>query len=170
MQYRLQFLMIFISLIMIYAIWQLIKRGLLRPTYALLWIVTAVTFVLLASIRGLLQLIARWFEVEYAPSFLFAIGLIFITLLVLNQTVVISSLARKNKILAQEHALMQREFELLAHRHRHLERLIHHLRQRAAQESVNLITLAPRKEDTEPLLVEPEDDNAAWSQSKVEVT
>ena len=96
------------SLLLLAVVFELIRRRSLRERYALLWLATGVVTLVLALWRGGLNTIAGWLGVEtYPPSVLFAVGSLFILLVLLHYSTVISKLADQNVILAQRVALLE---------------------------------------------------------------
>ena len=62
----------------------------------------------LSAWRGGLNTIARWLGVTgYPPAVLFAVGLLFVVLVLLHYSTVISKLADQNTILAQRLAIIE---------------------------------------------------------------
>ena len=87
---------------------ELIRSRRLQERYALLWLATGVVLVALSAWRGGLNTIARWFGVSsYPPAILFAVGLLFVILVLLHYSTVISKLSEQNTILAQRLALLE---------------------------------------------------------------
>ena len=79
-----------------------------RERYALLWLVTGFVLVVLSAWRGGLNTIAGWLGVRgYPPAVLFAVGLLFVILVLLHYSTVISRLSDQNVILAQRLALLE---------------------------------------------------------------
>jgi hypothetical protein len=98
------------SLILIAVILELIRSRRLRERYALLWLATGVVLLALSIWRDGLNTIAGWFGVTgYPPAVLFAVGTLFIILVLLHYSTVISKLADQNAILAQKVALLEAE-------------------------------------------------------------
>ena len=98
------------SLILIAVILELIRSRRLRERYALLWLATGVVLLALSVWRDGLNTIAGWFGVTgYPPAVLFAVGTLFIILVLLHYSTVISKLADQNAILAQKLALLEAE-------------------------------------------------------------
>ena len=96
------------SLILIAVILELIRSRRLRERYALLWLATGVVLLALSIWRDGLNTIAGWFGVTgYPPAVLFAVGTLFIILVLLHYSTVISKLADQNAILAQKVALLE---------------------------------------------------------------
>ena len=86
----------------------LIRRRKLRERYALLWLATGVVLLVLSLWRSGLNTIADWFGVTgYPPAVLFAVAVLFILLVLLDYSTVISRLSDQNTILAQRLALLE---------------------------------------------------------------
>ena len=89
-------------------VFELIRSRRLRERYALLWLATGLVLVALSAWRGGLNTIARWFGVSsYPPAVLFAVGLLFVILVLLHYSTVISRLSDQNTTLAQRLALLE---------------------------------------------------------------
>ena len=89
-------------------VFELVRTRRLRERYALLWLATGVVLVGLSAWRGGLNTIARWFGVStYPPAVLFAVGLLFVILVLLHYSTVISKLSDQNTTLAQRLALLE---------------------------------------------------------------
>jgi len=101
------------SIFLIITVWSLIKRGLFRPAYALLWFFGSFAILLLALFPEFIPFVAGLFGVDYPPSVAFAFGIFILIILLLNQTIYLSTFARLNKELAQNYALLQYRLERL---------------------------------------------------------
>ena len=96
------------SLVLIAIIFELIRRRRLRERYALLWLVTGIALTVLSAWRDGLNTIAGWLGVRsYPPAVLFAVAVLFILLVLLHYSTVVSKLADQNTILAQRLALLE---------------------------------------------------------------
>jgi Uncharacterized conserved protein (DUF2304) len=96
------------SLVLIFVILELIRQRRLRERYALLWLLTGLVLLALSAWRDGLNTIAGWVGVtQYPPAVLFASGTLFIILVLLHYSTVISKLADQNTILAQRLALLE---------------------------------------------------------------
>ena len=96
------------SVILVLVVFELIRSRRLREQYALLWLVTGIVLVILSAWRGGLNTIAAWLGVRgYPPAVLFAVGLLFVILVLLHYSTVISRLADQNVVLAQKLALLE---------------------------------------------------------------
>jgi hypothetical protein len=97
-----------VSVLMLLVVFELIRSRRLRERYALLWLATGIVLVVLSAWRGGLNTIAGWFGVRgYPPAVLFAVGLLFVIVVLLHYSTVISRLVDQNTILAQRLALLE---------------------------------------------------------------
>jgi hypothetical protein len=97
------------SIVLLVVIFELIRSRRLQERYALLWLATGVVLLSLSLWRGGLNTIAGWAGVEtYPPAVLFAIGSLFVLVVLLHYSTVISKLTDQNKVLAQRLALLER--------------------------------------------------------------
>jgi len=97
-----------VSVLLLLVVFELIRSRRLRERYALLWLATGVALVVLSAWRGGLNTIARWLGVRsYPPAVLFAVGLLFVIVVLLHYSTVISRLADQNTILAQRLAILE---------------------------------------------------------------
>jgi hypothetical protein len=98
------------SLVLVVVVFELIRSRRLRERYALLWLLTGLVLVVLSAWRGGLNTIAGWLGVRgYPPAVLFAVGLLFVIVVLLHYSTVISRLTDQNVVLAQKLALLEAE-------------------------------------------------------------
>src|SRR6059058_558250 len=96
------------SFVLVLVVLELIRSRRLRERYALLWLVTVIALTVLSAWREGLNTIAGWFGVRsYPPAVLFAVGLLFVILVLLHYSTVISRLSDQNVVLAQRLALLE---------------------------------------------------------------
>jgi hypothetical protein len=96
------------SIVLVLVVFELIRSRRLQERYALLWLLTGGVLVVLSAWRGGLNTIAAWFGVRgYPPAVLFAVGLLFVILVLLHYSTVISRLSDQNVVLAQRLALLE---------------------------------------------------------------
>jgi hypothetical protein len=96
------------SVMLVLVVFELIRSRRLRERYALLWLLTGLVLVVLSAWRGGLNTIAAWLGVRgYPPAVLFAVGLLFVILVLLHYSTVISRLSDQNVVLAQRLALLE---------------------------------------------------------------
>ena len=99
------------SVLLLLVVFELIRSRRLRERYALLWLLTGVVLLVLSLWRGGLNTIASWFGISgYPPAILFAVGILFILLVLLHYSTVISRLSDQSTILAQRLALLEERF------------------------------------------------------------
>lgn len=92
---------------------ELVRRRRLRERYSMLWLLTSVVILVLASNRGLLDLIARAMKIAYPPSALFVVVFGFLLVITLHFSTVISRLTKENESLAQEMAILRLQISKL---------------------------------------------------------
>ena len=96
------------SVVLILVVLELIRGRRLKERYALLWLVTGVALLVLSAWRDGLNTIAGWLGVtSYPPAVLFAVATLFILLVLLHYSTVISKLTDENVDLAQRIALLE---------------------------------------------------------------
>ena len=99
------------SVLLLLVVFELIRSRRLRERYAILWLVTGVVLLVLSVWRDGLNTIAGWFGVSgYPPAILFAVAILFILLVLLHYSTVISRLSDQSTILAQRLALLEERF------------------------------------------------------------
>jgi hypothetical protein len=90
---------------------ELIRRNRLKERYSLIWLATAVILIFFSIWRRLLDRVALFFGIYYPPSFLFLIAILFLIVLLLHFSTIVSSLSEQNKRLAQEVAILKAAIE-----------------------------------------------------------
>ena len=96
------------SLLLLLVVLELVRGRRLKERYALLWIATGIVLLLLSAWRGGLNTIAGWVGIEtYPPAVLFAVATLFILLVLLHYSTVLSKLTDENVALAQRVALLE---------------------------------------------------------------
>ncbi len=96
---------------MLLVVVELIRRGRLKERYSLLWLLAAVVLLILSSSRALLEGVSHLLGIFYPPSFLFLLAFLFLLLITLHFSVVISGLTERSKQLAQELAILREEMQ-----------------------------------------------------------
>ena len=96
------------SFFLLLIVFELIRSRRLRERYAMLWLLTGAVLFALSLWRDGLNTMAGWLGVEtYPPAILGAVGALFILLVLLHYSTVISRLSDQNVILAQRLALLE---------------------------------------------------------------
>jgi hypothetical protein len=103
------------SILLLLIVLELIRGRRLKERYALLWLVTGVVLFVLSAWRGGLNTIAGWLGVStYPPAILFAAATLFIIVLLLHYSTVLSELHDRNVVLAQRVALLEERLQALS--------------------------------------------------------
>lgn len=98
------------SILLLLVVFELIRSRRLRERYALLWLATGVVLLVLSVWRGGLNTIAGWLGVStYPPAVLFAVATLFILIVLLHYSTVVSKLSDQTTMLAQRLALLEQE-------------------------------------------------------------
>jgi hypothetical protein len=95
------------SILLLLVVLELIRSNRLRERYALLWLLTGVVMLVLAICDGALVEMADLVGIAYPPSALFVLISLFLLLVLLHYSTVISKLSDENRILAQRLALVE---------------------------------------------------------------
>jgi hypothetical protein len=97
------------AFVLLLLILELIRSRRLQERYALLWLLTGVVVIFFAVWRGALGGLAGLIGISYPPSALFLLASVFILILLLHYSTVISELAERNLVLAQRIALLEQK-------------------------------------------------------------
>jgi hypothetical protein len=108
-----QIISIAASIAIILFVISLIRKRKLREEYSILWLIGSVVLIVFSIWRRLVDIIADFVGVAYAPAILLLTGILFGVLMFLHFTVVISKQADENKTLAQEIALLKNRIDKL---------------------------------------------------------
>lgn len=95
------------AILLLLVIFELIRRRRLQERYALLWLLTGGVMLALAVWGDALRVIAELIGIRYPPSALFVLGSLFILVVLLHYSTVISKLSDQNTILAQRLSLLE---------------------------------------------------------------
>lgn len=114
--WRIQAIAIAGSVFLLYLIFDLVRRRRLQEKYALLWLATGIVMLVLSAWRDSLDILARTVGIEYAPSALFLIAVLFLALILLHFTLIVSKLTDRHRELVQKFALIERRCRELERR------------------------------------------------------
>lgn len=106
-----QVIAIIVSLGLFFFIFYLVRKKKIKEEYSLLWLFSSIVFIVFSIWRNGLEYFAGLMGIAYPPAALFLILLLAIFLILIEFSINISKLSEKNKILAQELALLQKELE-----------------------------------------------------------
>jgi hypothetical protein len=104
---RLTFVAALAVVLVLGVIVELIRRHRLQERYALLWIATGGVMLVLAIWRRGLDAFSELIGVAYPPSALFMVAGLFVFVVLLHFSTVLSRLSEENKTLAQRLALLE---------------------------------------------------------------
>ena len=91
---------------------ELVRQRKLREDYSLLWLATAFVLIFLSISRPLLDTFAALLGVvTYPPAALFLVAIIFMLVILLHFSTVLTRLARENKETAQQMAILRWQLE-----------------------------------------------------------
>ncbi|WP_418792019.1 DUF2304 domain-containing protein [Phosphitispora sp. TUW77] len=90
---------------------ELVRSKRLKEQYSLLWLFVGGVMLILALWRDLIERLAEWLGIYYAPSLLFIVGILFSFALILHYSVIISRLHNQNVRLAQEVGVLNKKVE-----------------------------------------------------------
>ena len=105
------------SVVALLFILELVRQRRLREEYSLLWLATAIVLLILSLSRPLLDVLASAMGIFYPPSALFVVAVIFVLLILLHFSTVITRLTQENKEIAQQVALLRYEISRLSASH-----------------------------------------------------
>lgn len=109
---RIQMIIGAVSILLLVIVLELIRRGRLREKYALLWLLSGVVIAIFSIFPNLLGIISKVIGLYYLTA-LFVISFLFLLLIVLHFSTVLSWLSDRNKELAQELSILDFEFKEL---------------------------------------------------------
>ncbi|MEN6372060.1 MAG: DUF2304 domain-containing protein [Armatimonadota bacterium] len=113
MHLRIQIIAIVLSVFVLVAIFELVRKRKLREEYSLLWLFAGISFLALSIRRDLVERISAYMGVSYGPSALFIAAFLFGALLALHFSLILSQLAERIRILTQQNALLGLELTQL---------------------------------------------------------
>jgi hypothetical protein len=95
------------SVVLLGTVVELIRARKLRERYALLWLATAGVILFFAAWRSGLHELSNALGIAYPPNALFVLAMLFVLVLLLHFSTVISKLSDRSTILTQRLALME---------------------------------------------------------------
>lgn len=111
MNIRTQIVVIAVIVLAMIALVNMIKKRTLELRYALLWMVMGIGVLVFACFPGLTNMLAKAVGIGTPINMLFFIGFCFSLAIIFSLTVVISRMANRVKVLAQELALLRKEIQ-----------------------------------------------------------
>ncbi len=108
---RIQYIAITISLLFLFYIGKLIRKGKLREEYAIIWICCTTILIVFSFWREGLAVISRLIGVYSPPNMVFLASLFAILIYLLHLSIVLSRLHKQNKDLASEIAILKNHLD-----------------------------------------------------------
>jgi hypothetical protein len=102
-----QILAVVFSLVLLLVTVQLVRKHRLREEYALIWLGASITIFVLTVVDPLVGFLAGLFAVSYPPTLIVVFGVLFCLIILLSQSVVISTQADRIRDLAQSTGLLE---------------------------------------------------------------
>ena len=97
------------AIFLLAVIFELIRSRRLQERYAILWLITGGVILVLAVWRSALGSLSHTVGIAYPPSALFVLASLFILIVLLHYSTVISKLHDQNTVLAQRLALLEQQ-------------------------------------------------------------
>jgi hypothetical protein len=107
MHTRVQIVSIVFAVLVLVAVFELVRRRHLRERYALVWMAAALVLLVLAIWKDLLTTISKAVGIYYPPNALFVVAFGFLLLLLLHFSAAVSRLSDQTRVLAQRMALLE---------------------------------------------------------------
>jgi len=100
-------LVVIVAVLIVVVVLRMVALHQLRSKYALVWLIVALTLMVVSVFPGLLDELADLVGVSYAPTLFLLIALGFLGLLVAHLTWEVSRLEMRLRTLAEDHALLR---------------------------------------------------------------
>lgn len=100
------------SVVVLVALFELLRRQRLREKYAVLWFFVALGVLVVAIFPGLLSAVADLVGVELPVNLLFFLASLFLLVLTLQHSYELGRLEEKTRVLAEEVGLLRLELDL----------------------------------------------------------
>jgi hypothetical protein len=104
------------AIVLLGVVIELIRSRRLRERYALLWLATAGVILVFAAWRSGLHRLSDALGIAYPPNALFVLAMLFVLVLLLHFSTVISKLSDRSTLLTQRLALMEERLRELEDR------------------------------------------------------
>ena len=96
-----------IAVVLLVLVLELVRSRRLQERYAILWLLTGLVLLVLSIWSSAIQAMSDLVGIAYPPALLFAVSLVFVVIVLLHYSTVISRLAQQNVALAQSIALLE---------------------------------------------------------------
>ena len=109
MDLRARIFVVILSLSILTFVITLVRRKNLKENYAILWVITCIVLSAVPLLIDYLDRAAYAVGIDYPPAFLYLIAIIFIFILILHFSVIVSKLSEQNKSLIQDFGIMEKK-------------------------------------------------------------
>ena len=106
---KIQIIALVVCALLAAVIFQLIRKKKLKEQYSLIWFVTVAVIFLLAAWEPLLKRVSSVLGIEVPSNALFMLAILFLFLMALHFSLLVSRLTDQTKMLAQKLALLDRD-------------------------------------------------------------
>jgi len=113
---RIQYIAIAGSVILLLVILELIRSKKIKEEYSLLWLFFSVLILLISIFRGFLDVFSQLTGIAYAPAALFLVLIMAVFVILIQFSVIISTISERNNKLNQEVGLLKMELEEMKER------------------------------------------------------
>lgn len=110
---NIQIVLIVSSALFLVFIFELTRKKRIRESYSLVWFLSGIIMLIFSVFRDLLEKLAAFFNVNYAPALIIPITLLIGLLLGIHFSIIISRLTEDNKRLIQEIGLLEQRLKEL---------------------------------------------------------
>jgi hypothetical protein len=110
---RAQLVAIVAAATLLFVVLEMVRRRRLMERYALLWVLAAAVLIGLAAWPNGLKVISDAAGIFYPPTTLFIVAFVFVLLLLLHFSAVVSRLGDQTRVLAQRAALLEQRLRRL---------------------------------------------------------
>lgn len=110
---RVQVFFVCASFLILLYILEMIRRKSIKDEYSILWLLGGFTMILFSLWEKLLSKLSKLLGIFYPPSTIFIIGLLFLLLISIHFSHIISKIIDQNRRFAQEIGLLKEEVERL---------------------------------------------------------
>jgi hypothetical protein len=107
MTFRISIVASVVAVVLLVVILELIRSRRLQERYAIMWLFTGAVILVLSVWRSALGELSDAIGIAYPPTALFVLASLFILIVLLHYSTVISRLSDQNRILAQRLALLE---------------------------------------------------------------
>ena len=101
-----------LSLVLMALVLELVRRGRLKERYALLWLATSAASLFIGIFPSIIVKISNILHFQYL-TLVYILSFLFLLLMVLIFTIVVSRLGEHNRVLAQEVALLSQRLKII---------------------------------------------------------